>query len=140
MRRARDIGLGAEGENGGGGCVFFFSSRRRHTIYWRDWSSDVCSSGLLGVVGAPAGLLLVGGLLPAEPGLERYRLAFCLLWTALATGLWLRDRQQPRHWPLWALTSSFPSAVFPGAGGAARVGPPASVLARLSPWPPPRGA
>src|SRR3712207_8243522 len=25
---------------------FFFSSRRRHTIYWRDWSSDVCSSDL----------------------------------------------------------------------------------------------
>src|SRR3712207_6911486 len=24
----------------------FFSSRRRHTIYWRDWSSDVCSSDL----------------------------------------------------------------------------------------------
>src|SRR3712207_5473311 len=24
--------------------VFFFSSRRRHTRYWRDWSSDVCSS------------------------------------------------------------------------------------------------
>src|SRR3712207_9348010 len=22
---------------------FFFSSRRRHTRYWRDWSSDVCS-------------------------------------------------------------------------------------------------
>src|SRR3712207_7778614 len=30
---------------------FFFSSRRRHTRYWRDWSSDVCSSDL------PAGLL-----------------------------------------------------------------------------------
>src|SRR3712207_6969914 len=30
---------------------FFFSSRRRHTRYWRDWSSDVCSSDLLtGVV------------------------------------------------------------------------------------------
>ena len=30
------------------GCVvfFFFSSRRRHTRYWRDWSSDVCSSDL----------------------------------------------------------------------------------------------
>src|SRR3712207_8776190 len=33
---------------------FFFSSRRRHTRYWRDWSSDVCSSdldedGLLGL-------------------------------------------------------------------------------------------
>src|SRR3712207_9458209 len=23
-----------------------FSSRRRHTRYWRDWSSDVCSSDL----------------------------------------------------------------------------------------------
>src|SRR3712207_9519250 len=29
-------------------CVFFFSSRRRHTRYWRDWSSDVCSSDLHG--------------------------------------------------------------------------------------------
>src|SRR5947209_17086415 len=28
---------------------FFFSSRRRHTRYWRDWSSDVCSSDLIGV-------------------------------------------------------------------------------------------
>src|SRR3712207_1326789 len=27
--------------------IFFFSSRRRHTRYWRDWSSDVCSSDLL---------------------------------------------------------------------------------------------
>src|SRR5258707_6949268 len=26
---------------------FFFSSRRRHTRYWRDWSSDVCSSDLV---------------------------------------------------------------------------------------------
>src|SRR3712207_9457668 len=25
---------------------FFFASRRRHTRYWRDWSSDVCSSDL----------------------------------------------------------------------------------------------
>ena len=41
---------------GGFGCLyvccifllffFFFSSRRRHTRYWRDWSSDVCSSDL----------------------------------------------------------------------------------------------
>src|SRR3712207_7839258 len=28
--------------------IFFFSSRRRHTRYWRDWSSDVCSSDLCG--------------------------------------------------------------------------------------------
>src|SRR3712207_7721975 len=26
--------------------MFFFSSRRRHTTYWRDWSSNVCSSDL----------------------------------------------------------------------------------------------
>src|SRR3712207_7045569 len=24
----------------------YYSSRRRHTRYWRDWSSDVCSSDL----------------------------------------------------------------------------------------------
>src|SRR6266702_5801894 len=28
---------------------FFFSSRRRHTRWPRDWSSDVCSSDLLGL-------------------------------------------------------------------------------------------
>src|SRR5439155_11358288 len=27
-------------------AVFFFSGRRRHTIWPRDWSSDVCSSDL----------------------------------------------------------------------------------------------
>src|SRR5438445_2997876 len=31
---------------GGSFFFFFFSSRRRHTRYWRDWSSDVCSSDL----------------------------------------------------------------------------------------------
>src|SRR3712207_9193884 len=34
-------------------CYFFFSSRRRHTRYWRDWSSDVCSSDLAGGRGRP---------------------------------------------------------------------------------------
>src|SRR3712207_4357853 len=34
---------------------FFFSSRRRHTRYWRDWSSDVCSSDL-GIADSPVGL------------------------------------------------------------------------------------
>src|SRR5258707_5668327 len=44
------------------GCLFFFSSRRRHTRYWRDWSSDVCSSDLAvamchrKAVGADAGV------------------------------------------------------------------------------------
>src|SRR5256885_2516986 len=30
--------------------VFFFSSRRRHTRLQGDWSSDVCSSDLVGIV------------------------------------------------------------------------------------------
>src|SRR5207247_3533339 len=30
---------------------FFFSSRRRHTRSTRDWSSDVCSSDLIGARG-----------------------------------------------------------------------------------------
>src|SRR2546430_15537931 len=30
-------------------CVFFFSSRRRHTRFDCDWSSDVCSSDLVGI-------------------------------------------------------------------------------------------
>src|SRR5690625_7874498 len=29
--------------------LFFFSSRRRHTRWPRDWSSDVCSSDLVGL-------------------------------------------------------------------------------------------
>src|SRR5205807_2468594 len=33
--------------------LFFFSSRRRHTRLQGDWSSDVCSSDLPGIAGAP---------------------------------------------------------------------------------------
>src|SRR5256886_3996365 len=33
-------------------CFFFFSSRRRHTRFDCDWSSDVCSSDLLTLIGA----------------------------------------------------------------------------------------
>src|SRR5438876_9231424 len=33
--------------------VFFFSSRRRHTRWTGDWSSDVCSSDLNGVMDEP---------------------------------------------------------------------------------------
>src|SRR5690606_41053390 len=35
--------------------LFFFSSRRRHTRFSRDWSSDVCSSDLRGLVGRSSG-------------------------------------------------------------------------------------
>src|SRR5947209_11278821 len=39
---------------------FFFSGRRRHTRYWRDWSSDVCSSDLDAL--AVAAQLVLGAL------------------------------------------------------------------------------
>src|SRR5258707_7639240 len=47
------------------GVGFFFSSRRRHTRYWRDWSSDVCSSDLQiasVAYGALLGVFLLGVL------------------------------------------------------------------------------
>src|SRR3712207_8768671 len=44
----------------------FFSSRRRHTRYWRDWSSDVCSSDLPGRDGRPARHLRPAR--PLQPG------------------------------------------------------------------------
>src|SRR3712207_8109861 len=47
--------------------LFFFSSRRRHTRYWRDWSSDVCSSDLIVITGASGQL----GRLTAELVLDR---------------------------------------------------------------------
>src|SRR5437016_7501348 len=37
-------------DSGTSGFFFFFSSRRRHTSLVSDWSSDVCSSDLLGLV------------------------------------------------------------------------------------------
>src|SRR3712207_1800819 len=55
-------------------CFFFFSSRRRHTRYWRDWSSDVCSSDL-GEVRVAAGdleeRLCLQALLPERRPLAR---------------------------------------------------------------------
>src|SRR2546422_8775105 len=45
---------------------FFFSSRRRHTRCSRDWSSDVCSSDLVGLaLGGVTGIVSRGGSLHA---------------------------------------------------------------------------
>src|SRR3712207_7499862 len=61
--------------------VFFFSSRRRHTRYWRDWSSDVCSSDLkVGLANTnpsltsplfSPSLIAPTPSIPQEPGLRR---------------------------------------------------------------------
>src|SRR5690606_40775418 len=37
---------------------FFFSSGRRHTIFSRDWSSDVCSSDLRPLGNLPASIFV----------------------------------------------------------------------------------
>src|SRR3712207_7577408 len=51
---------------------FFFSSRRRHTRYWRDWSSDVCSSDLgLGLSICRELAELMGGKVEAASELGR---------------------------------------------------------------------
>src|SRR5438445_1615339 len=61
-------------------CTFFFPARSRHTRYWRDWSSDVCSSdlsrthpraaafGILRVQGAEELGHLKGDLVRLRPG------------------------------------------------------------------------
>src|SRR3712207_6865640 len=52
---------------------FFFSSRRRHTRYWRDWSSDVCSSDLQEPDGSSAWRRSPGGLVTAVEPVMRDR-------------------------------------------------------------------
>src|SRR2546429_4842411 len=49
--------------------LFFFSSRRRHTRCSRDWSSDVCSSDLVGAARA-VGVRRVLGRRPRGPVAE----------------------------------------------------------------------
>src|SRR2546421_5313886 len=61
---------------------FFFSSRRRHTRSDRDWSSDVCSSDLLGIVGRR----LVGAYLRLELIDQRARGIDLLLVHCIAGG------------------------------------------------------
>src|SRR5205809_5792796 len=49
--------------------VFFFSSRRLHTRCSRDWSSDVCSSDLLGTTNCCVAVL-EGGTVQIVPNKE----------------------------------------------------------------------
>src|SRR5207249_5360759 len=49
---------------------FFFSSRRRHTRSKRDWSSDVCSSDLIGIYAVRPRICLVEGTTGYDPSLD----------------------------------------------------------------------
>src|SRR5258707_9226871 len=64
---------------------FFFSSRRRHTRYWRDWSSDVCSSdlNLLGLQAYVASAGVNGALMLYPKEIRNYR-----DWTTIDVDLW----------------------------------------------------
>src|SRR5215217_8957879 len=75
---------------------FFFSSRRRHTRYWRDWSSDVCSSDLTDVglerwaIGLPTAIGTVFGLIVASSVLVSVGQGFAASWIfLLALGIGL---------------------------------------------------
>src|SRR5438067_11696808 len=74
--------------------MFFFSSRRRHTRSKRDWSSDVCSSDLIGTwakvaLGVLVGIGIAPGVWPYSHGCG-LRLIFYLLGvtTVVAAGVW----------------------------------------------------
>src|SRR5215203_6331922 len=66
---------------------FFFSSRRRHTRYWRDWSSDVCSSDLMFLARRGETWVHIHAVLDAlylddlvvSPRLEAWTIAFAIL-------------------------------------------------------------
>src|SRR5688572_31783065 len=46
---------------------FFFSSRRRHTSFYCDWSSDVCSSDLAGAIDERVGEHFTRAQVRVEP-------------------------------------------------------------------------
>src|SRR5258707_5409805 len=75
-------------------CVVF-SSRRRHTRYWRDWSSDVCSSDLEGTFRVPFDVLgLVGAvILPEEIDVEQWKAASDYVATVIGYRLRSEERR-----------------------------------------------
>src|SRR5438445_12289023 len=93
------------------GCWrFFFSSRRRHTRYWRDWSSDVCSSDLSDH-SDQLGRLFRGGLFNGIAGCEtasggceaEVREGSAKKSSSLAREHYsVHHRRSDYHWPRWS--------------------------------------
>src|SRR3712207_1597880 len=73
---------------------FFFSSRRRHTRYWRDWSSDVCSSDLK-AEGKAIPLFLETLLTPSRRGRKPKQKLFPFFFQTLLTDL--RSGRKPKE-------------------------------------------
>src|SRR5581483_11172905 len=88
--------------------VFFFSSRRRHTRYWRDWSSDVCSSDLWTIASASAHLAslspgIFADTLPPTYTAETANDYKQFVLGALPAGTGVSYLRQPYESPLWLL-------------------------------------
>src|SRR3712207_7255819 len=70
------------------GTLRFFSSRRRHTRYWRDWSSDVCSSDLGVLSGLGTGVVapVLGATVANRWFVERRGLVLGIFGAAASAG------------------------------------------------------
>src|SRR3712207_4452277 len=68
---------------------FFFSSRRRHTRYWRDWSSDVCSSDLPRAAMFTSAVFWVSGFLVGSLGIATEQLWLLYLGYGVLGGIGL---------------------------------------------------
>src|SRR5580693_7198934 len=67
-------------------CCFFFSSRRRHTRWNCDWSSDVCSSDLVGATLLGGRRWIVIGHISFQPS-EALKLGACMMAAAYFTAM-----------------------------------------------------
>src|SRR3712207_6925105 len=79
---------------------FFFSSRRRHTRYWRDWSSDVCSSDLIEGMGLEKQILVharSGDTKASERAKFRRSGAHILVTTPESLAVMLAQQDYVRH-------------------------------------------
>src|SRR6266496_6375347 len=104
---------------------FFFSSRRRHTSSLRDWSSDVCSSDLVGHErGAEVGHACFGVTH------RRWRIAFDRPKVALSIDKRFAHRPQLRHMDEGGVDYCFAMRMIITAGVAADF----RALAMLSIW------
>src|SRR5438876_8265102 len=75
-------------------CLFFFSSRRRHTRWTGDWSSDVCSSDLIGT-GSKSSSLIASRLMSLLYGVgAALTLDEFAIWLNLQEGVYWTRRDQ----------------------------------------------
>src|SRR3712207_4722592 len=70
------------------GVFFVFASRRRHTIYGRDWSSDVCSSDLSSIKAMLDPRMVAASTQGAAPGVQA-DFALADLITPASHGCWI---------------------------------------------------